>query len=155
MNRLFRKLNFKDQKQIIAINTPPSFQVILNEMVGLALVIQDPQQTVNIEFVIAFMTQQYEIDRTIRLIAPKLAEDAIVWFCYPKGSSKKYKCDFNRDTGWEIMGNFGMEAVRQVAIDEDWSALRFRAVRFISKITRRESFALTEEAKKRTINKGK
>jgi len=28
--------------------------------------------------------------------------DAIVWFTYPKGTSKKYKCDFNRDTGWTL-----------------------------------------------------
>jgi hypothetical protein len=41
-----------------------------------------------------------------------------------------------------------------VAIDEDWSALRFRDVAFVKKITRRESFALTEEAKNRTTQKG-
>jgi hypothetical protein len=41
-----------------------------------------------------------------------------------------------------------------VAIDEDWSALRFRKVEFIKTITRRESYALTTEAKKRTTQKG-
>jgi hypothetical protein len=42
-----------------------------------------------------------------------------------------------------------------VAIDEDWSALRFRKVAFVKTITRRESYALTKEAKARTTQKGK
>jgi hypothetical protein len=41
-----------------------------------------------------------------------------------------------------------------VAIDEDWSALRFRRVNHIKNITRKESFALTKEAKERTSQKG-
>jgi len=37
-----------------------------------------------------------------------------------------------------------------VAIDEDWSALRFGKVEFIKKMTR--SFAITDEGKKKTGN---
>jgi hypothetical protein len=75
-----------------------------------------------------------------------LAEgDAILWFCYPKGTSKKYTCDFNRDTGWASLGQLGWEPVRQVAIDDDWSALRFRNPDFIKTMTR--SFAMTEKGK--------
>jgi len=72
-----------------------------------------------------------------------------LWFCYPKGTSKKYKCDFNRDTGWETLGNYNLEGVRQVAIDEDWSALRFRKIEHIKTLTRRESFAISKEGKER------
>jgi hypothetical protein len=70
-------------------------------------------------------------------------------------TSKNYKCDINRDTGWTSLGNYNLEPVRQVAIDDDFSALRFRKVEFIKSITRRESFALTKEAKIRTTQKGK
>ena len=44
---------------------------------------------------------------------------------YPKVSSKKYTTDYNRDSGWNLLGEWGMEPVRQVAIDQDWSALAF------------------------------
>jgi hypothetical protein len=56
--------------------------------------------------------------------------DAILWMAYPKGTSKRYECEFNRDNGWDVLGRAGFEGVRQVAIDEDWSALRFRRVEF-------------------------
>ncbi len=68
--------------------------------------------------------------------------DVVVWCAYPKSSSKQYKCSFNRDTGWAALGAAGFEPVRQVALDDDWSALRFRRVSFIQTMTR--SFAMTE-----------
>jgi len=54
-----------------------------------------------------------------------------LWFAYPKGTSKKYSCDFNRDDDWEVLRQAGFDSVRQVAIDDDWSALRFRRFEFI------------------------
>jgi hypothetical protein len=97
------------------------------------------------EFAIVFAFKQSDIDDSIKALHKKLQEDYILWFCYPKGSSKKYKCDFNRDTGWQALGTYNLEPVRQVAIDEDWSALRFRKVDFIKKMTR--SFAISEQGK--------
>ncbi|MEL6635310.1 MAG: hypothetical protein AAFW73_19430 [Bacteroidota bacterium] len=69
---------------------------------------------------------------------------------YPKGSSKNYTCDFNRDTGWQVLGNLGWEGVRMVAIDTDWSALRFRRVEYIKKMTRRKRMAMSKGGKDKT-----
>jgi hypothetical protein len=41
-------------------------------------------------------------------------------------------CEFNRDKGWGVLARSGFDCVRQVAIDEDWSALRFRRIEFIN-----------------------
>jgi hypothetical protein len=154
MTPLFKKLNFKDQQTIVALNAPASFAVELNSMKKEAAIVSDAKQLKEIGFAICFVMTQKEIDTLVKAIKTKLAGDAVIWFCYPKGTSKKYKCDFNRDTGWASLGQIGLEPVRQVAIDEDWSALRFRKVAFIKTITRRESYALTTEAKKRTSQKG-
>ncbi|WP_391118049.1 hypothetical protein [Psychrobacillus sp. L3] len=48
----------------------------------------------------------------------------------------------------EILANEGFEPVRNIAIDEDWSALRFRKVENIKKMVRK--FAHTEVGKERT-----
>lgn len=102
-------------------------------------------------FALVFVTQKVEIDQTISVLANQMPGDAVLWFAYPKGSSKRYSCDFNRDTGWENVGKAGFERVRMVAIDQDWSALRFRRVEFIKSMTRNTSMALTNEGKNRTI----
>jgi hypothetical protein len=44
------------------------------------------------------------------------------WVAYPKGN----KADINRDTLWPIVTEYGLRPNGQVALDEVWSALRFR-----------------------------
>jgi hypothetical protein len=155
MTPLFKKLNFKNQATIVSLNHPKSFKQELQQMEANANIITAISKIKAIEFIVIFVTKQKEIDSTISKIAPLLQGDAILWICYPKGTSKNYTCDFNRDTGWAILGNYDLEPVRQVAIDEDWSALRFRKVDYIKTITRKESMALTVAAKKRTTQKAK
>lgn len=144
---LFKKLNYKEQQALHIIQAPESFQ---NEMQAMNTVIpiftslagKEP-----VEFFLAFVTRQQEVNTLAKKASTRLVDDGLLWLAYPKGSSKKYTCDFNRDTGWAELGKLGFEPVRQVAIDADWSALRFRRVTFIKKMTR--SFAMTAEGKKK------
>jgi hypothetical protein len=85
----------------------------------------------DVQFALAFATQQAELDRLSTILADRSTGDTVVWFAYPKGTSKRYTCDFNRDTGWQVIRDAGFDSVRQVAIDEDWSAMRFRRVEYI------------------------
>ena len=146
---------YKEQPNIVTINSPKTFDNELEEMSKRATIIKNLMEVIEIEFVICFVTTQIEIEQFISAIYQKLKGDAVIWLCYPKMTSKSYKCDFNRDSGWTSLGKYNLEPVRQVAIDDDFSALRFRKVEFIKTITRRESFAITREAKKRTTQKGK
>jgi hypothetical protein len=151
MTPLFKKMNFKDQQIIFSINSPASFEKDLKAMAQLAAVKKQIKATDKAEFIIAFCTTQKEIDAVVPVFAKALQGDGLLWFAYPKGTSKKYKCDFNRDTGWAILGQHGFEPVRQVAIDEDWSALRFRMVEHIKTMTR--SFAMSKEGKAKVAKK--
>ena len=49
------------------------------------------------------------------------------YFCvaYPKGSSKKV-ADLNRDILAGELKQYGLESVRLIAIDDTWSAMRFK-----------------------------
>jgi hypothetical protein len=148
MATLFGKLNFKDQSCLYLENAPPSFLPLLAEIPeGVPVHHQALSKTKSAPFVLAFATQQKEVDQLARRLAKSTSGDAVIWIAYPKGTSKKFKCDFNRDTGWTQLGVHGFEPVRQVAIDEDWSALRFRRVEFIKKMTR--SFAMTAAGKEK------
>jgi len=51
-----------------------------------------------------------------------LTKPSIVWVAYPKAN----RSDINRDTLWPILTEYGMRPNSQIAIDEVWSALRFR-----------------------------
>ncbi len=148
MSPVFRKLNLKDQSAIVVVNAPESFESELKSLENVS-VHRKVSDVKAIDFALAFVTKQKEVDTAARAIGKKAKGDAVVWFAYPKTSSKKYQCEFNRDSGWGKLGKQGFEPVRQVAIDADWSALRFRRVEFIKTMIRSEAMAMTKEGKKR------
>ncbi len=130
MQPVFQKLNLKEQKEILVVNAPAAFEPALADLEGVA-VIRDTELVEGIDFCLVFVEKKVDLDRLSALVALRARGDALLWFAYPKGTSKKYHCDFNRDTGWETLMGFGFRPIRQVAIDEDWSALRFRRVEFV------------------------
>jgi hypothetical protein len=152
MASVFEKLNLKDQRDLLVVNAPSSFEAELSKLKGVAIH-RDPKALTEVPFSLSFVTKQQEVDTLARAIASKAIGDAVVWFAYPKGTSKKYKCDFNRDTGWASLGRAGFEPVRMVAIDEDWSAVRFRRAGFIKTMTRDPKFAMSSAGKKKTAKK--
>jgi hypothetical protein len=148
----FDKLNLKDQKQILVLNAPESFEPELKTLRGVA-VQRDLKTAAEIEFSLAFVTKQQQVDTLGKAIAKKAQGDAMVWFAYPKGSSKKYKSEINRDAGWQVLGDAGFEPVRMVAIDEDWSAVRFRRADFIKSLTRGKEHRMSAQGKARAARK--
>jgi hypothetical protein len=130
VSSIFEKLNLKAQNEIAVFNVPASFEAELAQLKGIKI-LRDPSKPTAIQFALAFVMQQSELDRLSRILADGSEGDALLWFAYPKGTSKRYSCDFNRDTGWQVIRKAGFDSVRQVAIDEDWSALRFRRVEYV------------------------
>ena len=152
MTPLFKKLNLKDQETVVVINSPSSFEAELAEISKSTQIVKDTTKVLLIDFALIFVLSPEQIDNSIELIFPKLQGDTTLWFCYPKRTSKKYKCEINRDNGWETIGKYNLEGVRLVAIDEDWSALRFRKTEYIKSFTRKESHAISQDGKERAKN---
>jgi hypothetical protein len=136
------------------LNAPDSFEPELSRLRGVK-VRRSLSGVSAAPFVLTFVTRQDEVDRLAKSISKAAEGDAIVWFAYPKGTSKRYKGAINRDNGWKELGAAGFEGVRMVAIDEDWSALRFRRVEFIKTMARDASGAMSEAGKARTTKKKK
>jgi hypothetical protein len=139
----FAKLNLKDQTEIVVLNAPASFEPELKRLKGVT--VRRDAKAGDIDFSLAFVTTQKDVDTLGPQVAKQAKGDAVVWFAYPKGSSKKYQSQITRDNGWAVMGKAGFEPVRMVAIDEDWSALRFRRVEFIKTMVRPDAVRLTKK----------
>lgn len=76
-------------------------------------------------FVLLFVTSLAELEKRAPIAIRAAETDALLWICYPKGSSR-IKTDINRDTGWALMKTFGTEGVAMIAMNETWSAMRYR-----------------------------
>ncbi|WP_186954457.1 hypothetical protein [Undibacterium umbellatum] len=141
MSPIFTKMNLKEQKRLLIVNAPASFQPVIDELAAEADVeiFQDIKKCKRCDFALAFVSKQDELDKISAALLTKIEGDALLWFAYPKGTSKKYKCAFNRDTGWDVIKGAGFDTVRMVAIDEDWSGLRFRHSDFIKNSSKKSA----------------
>jgi hypothetical protein len=149
---VFSKLNLKDHSEIVVVNAPPSFEAKLAALDGVKVTRRSADAR-SIAFFLAFVTTEKEVTELARVVAKQTTGDAVVWFAYPKGSSKKYQSEISRDTGNKALGDAGFEPVRMVAIDDDWTAKRFRRVEFIKTMARDQSGAMTKEGKRRTARR--
>lgn len=76
-------------------------------------------------FMQIFAARLSELPEFARMLSKHAAPNALVWISYRKLTSK-LAGNLNRDVVREAMSGEGWRAVSIVAIDEDWSALRFR-----------------------------
>jgi hypothetical protein len=127
---LFKKLNLGSHDEIVVLNAPDSFEAELKQLKGIKIQ-RNLSKPKAIGFGMAFARTQTELDRASKVLASASEGDAVLWFVYPKGTSKRYTCEFNRDSGWGVIRAAGFDSVRMVAIDEDWSALRFRRLEYV------------------------
>lgn len=139
MKNLLVKLNYKEQKRIAVINAEDWFTNSLSdEIKDIIIDIEiDPRYPYN--FMIIFVKNSSDVDFHTPMALHNLMADGILWFCYPKKSSKKYISDLDRDNGWKSLNDSGLFGVRLVSIDEDWSAIRFRNVKYIKSVSGRIS----------------
>jgi hypothetical protein len=69
-----------------------------------------------------FATSAATLEAALADHASELDSPGVLWIAYPKAG----RSDLKRDTLWPMLRPYGMRPISQVAIDDIWSALRFR-----------------------------
>ncbi len=129
-------MNWKEGMKIRVWNVPTELSKLVESWEKEGLMVPENEKP---DFLLAFVQSSEEVEKYFLQMHELSPEDEAIWLAYPKGSSKRYKSKINRDNGWKYLGQFDYEGVRQIAIDDDWSALRFRKIRFIKTMTRKFS----------------
>jgi hypothetical protein len=130
MEKLIEKLNLKDFQRICVLN--PEADVISSiQSVRPQIRIDqkiDPRYLYN--FFMIFVTSRTEVDDLSHRAIHNLYEDGILWFVYPR-NIKDIEPALSRDKGWDMLKSLGFKAVRQIIVNEEWIAIRFRNARFV------------------------
>lgn len=115
------KLKIKSEQSLWLINAPEMAEPLFTGFEHKTAL----PKTRTVGQALFFANDKAKLEHYFSRIADKLLPEAILWIAYPKKTGK-IKSDITRDNGWEIVFEAGYEPVMQIAIDEDWSALRFR-----------------------------
>jgi hypothetical protein len=111
---LAKKLNLKAGTKLRVMGKPKEVDLGDVEVTSLA----------NVKDVLVFVTKISDLDRVAGPMLEAARADRIAWAAYPKAG--QLGTDLNRDILAKELQKRGAQPVRQVAIDEVWSALRFR-----------------------------
>ena len=124
-NPLIKKLRIQPGQRLLILNAPEGYLSNLGQLPD-GVEVKDVPDGV-FDFVQVFVKSITELEKQVPVAIKAVKYDGLVWICYPKQSSG-IKTDINRDTGWSVVQKAGLRPVTQVAIDDTWSALRFRPV---------------------------
>jgi len=109
------KLQIKPGQRVATVGAPGDVPPIAGETA-------DTPEAADV--VVAFVRSKAEL-ATVAVPAIEAARAGrLAWIAYPKAG--KLGTDLNRDTLSAALTGEGVQPVRQVAIDDVWSALRFR-----------------------------
>ncbi|WP_425637974.1 hypothetical protein ACPUEN_00990 [Algoriphagus yeomjeoni] len=128
-------MTWKEGMNIQVWNSPQELEELITNWKKDGLI----QPAFKPDFMLAFVQTEADVEKYFFEMQALAPDDEQIWLAYPKGTSKRYKAKINRDSGWKYLGEFDYEGVRQIAINEDWSALRFRKTKFIKVMSRKFS----------------
>ena len=120
---LAKKLLLKPGQRVAIMQAPEGFRAALGplaEGITVAETLDGP-----FDLGLVFVREKAAVDRLVPLAIAALTPGGVLWLAYPTKSGK-VKTDITRDAGWEAVYAMGWRPVTQIALDEVWSALRFR-----------------------------
>jgi hypothetical protein len=116
-SELAKKLNLKKDMKLRVLAKPVNL-----DLSGLAVT-----SSAKADGIIAFVTTLADAKANAGPVVDAAKDDRIAWLAYPKAG--QLATDLNRDILWQHMLKKGVQGVRQIAIDDVWSAMRFRPKR--------------------------
>jgi len=137
MKNLLEKLNYKGQERIVVINADENFNVSITKELPNVTIDKEIDPRYPYSFIIIFVKTISEVESISPLALHNLLADGVLWFCYPKKTSKNFSSDISRDHGWKSLNDSGLHGIRLVSVDDDWSALRFRNAKYIKSTNKR------------------
>jgi len=121
---LAQKLQIKEGK-LIVLNAPKGYAEQLTQ--GLSHLIVSTRAAGQAEAVLLFVNSLAEVEKLAPKAIKAVKPDGMLWIAYAKGTSK-VKTDVNRDKLWAAVQPIGWQPVRQIALDDVWSLMRFKPI---------------------------
>jgi hypothetical protein len=130
-DEILRKLGYKPGSTVHCHHVPDQLAPVFGPLVASQTTTPETAQ-----WSIWFVQSAQALEACATMANNSYANGGHLWFAYPKLSGK-IKTDITRDKGWSALAPFDLLPVMQVALDTDWSALRFRRRAEIKKLTRK------------------
>lgn len=114
---LAKKLGAREGSSVAVLDAPPSIDLVLPPGVS-------PSDRGAASIVLVYVRERAVLDKSLPRATKRLAPGGVLWVAYPKAG--RLGTDLNRDSLARALQAQGLEPVAQIAVDDTWSALRFK-----------------------------
>ncbi|SEN48402.1 Bacteriocin-protection, YdeI or OmpD-Associated [Mucilaginibacter gossypiicola] len=125
MNALAKKLMIKPNSRWLLLNAPAGYQDSLSPLPDNASLAFNTEGEFN--GIQLFVTNSAALISELKVITPLLKADIVFWIIYPKKNSG-IQTDLEMMSSWDAPAQYGLRPVASAAVNEVWTALRFRPV---------------------------
>jgi hypothetical protein len=122
-SKLAKKLQIKPAYRVLLVNAPAQYSELLEPLPREAQLFTKADGTFDV--VQLFVMNSEELQRDLVWLNDHLRPDTIFWIAYPKKSSG-ITSDLDMMQSWDETAKYGLSGVAAAAINETWTALRFR-----------------------------
>ncbi len=126
-----KKLRLASEHRVVVLNAPAGYLAQLRPGPSDVRTTLEPQQTYDV--VQLFVSDVEELRRLGRDAVKAVRPNGLLWITYPKGGTSGGATDLpatpwwmQRDVLGELTSETGYKPVALVAIDDHWTALRFK-----------------------------
>jgi hypothetical protein len=118
---LAEKMHLRSGERVLLVNAPEGHAAGLEAPSGVDV---SAEAEGTFDVIELFVSTRAALEADTPGLKALLNPDGKLWIAYPKGTSKRLSADINRDDIRAYALSVGLQTVAQVAVDDDWSALR-------------------------------
>jgi hypothetical protein len=120
-----QKLGLKVGKTLLVKQQPVNVATLIGNLPSEAQLITSGNKPCAL--ILMFAKDKSAFVKGLETCKPLLEPGGALWVAYIKGTSDQ-TTDINRDSIRQYVATVGLDTVSQIAIDDDWSALRLKVV---------------------------
>jgi len=122
MQDFHTKLQLKSLNSLALVNAPkPQAEALRAQLPLVKVSVHNGEKVPGL---MVFVKNRADVQALMAQVPEWLQDGGLLWVAYPKTAAQG-GTDINRDSLWKEVEPLGWRPVRQIALDEVWSALRF------------------------------
>jgi hypothetical protein len=122
---IIQKLQIKVNRTVLFVNAPGDYDTKLGTLPEGVFVMKKAHGP--IDLIQVFVNSRRELEEQLPRLKSLLTPGGVLWVTYHKGTSHA-ATGITRDSIAAYARSLGMQAVAQIAVDADWSALRLKII---------------------------
>ncbi|MEE9362931.1 MAG: hypothetical protein V3U92_10075 [Cellulophaga sp.] len=122
MSILTQKLQLHDYEEVYVLDKPQSFADAF-ESINFS---ESLVCTSCVNCALVFVHSKEGFINQMLTLFPRLQDSSVLWIVYPIATTKMDIANLHIEFDWDFLGDYRLQPVRQVNINDDWNAIKLK-----------------------------